>query len=464
MKRYLLIILFLGSMVSCKKDWLEAKPDAALVVPTTIQDLQALLNNTESPFNGRPTFNVSQDPIQEICSGDFIVKDITYNSLSSPTDRNAYIWGNDIYDNAQDHEGSWNLPYKRIFYTNIVIEGLEKIKPKNNTEQIAWNTAKGSALFLRAYSYFNIAELYTKAYSPTTLNEPSIPLRLNADFNEKSVRSTVGQTYAQIIQDLKAAADILVNELPNSSLNKYQPTNTAAYAMLARVYLAMEDYENAWFYANESLKRYNVLMDYKLLTALNTNTPFAKLNPEVIFQITLGDKSIFRTSRLIISQELHQSYHTDDLRLTGFFSKVAGEQTFKGSYDAGIRFFSGLATDELYLIRAEAYARKGKVTEAMQDLNTLMEKRWKAGFVPITATDAEDALRKILLERRKELCFRGIRFSDLKRLNRDPRFKVVLSRTVNGTTYTLPPDDPRYVLLLFPPNVINLTGMPQTVR
>jgi hypothetical protein len=124
-----------------------------------------------------------------------------------------------------------------------------------------------------------------------------------------------------------------------------------------------------------------------------------------------------------------------------------------------------LATDEIYLIRGECYARAGNKDAALTDLNTLMIKRWKNNgtWVPFTATDANDALGKILTERRKELCFRGTRWSDLRRSNKEAQFAITLTRVVNLQTYTLPPNDQRYVLPL-PPDVIRLTGMPQNPR
>jgi len=69
-------------------------------------------------------------------------------------------------------------------------------------------------------------------------------------------------------------------------------------------------------------------------------------------------------------------------------------------------------------------------------------------------------LNKILTERRKELLMRGLRWTDLRRLNKETAFATTLSRIVNGTTYTLPPNDPGYVFRI-PLSVINFTGIEQ---
>ncbi len=109
----------------------------------------------------------------------------------------------------------------------------------------------------------------------------------------------------------------------------------------------------------------------------------------------------------------------------------------------------------------------------MSDLNTLLKTRWNTNggttpYVNITAANADDALVKVLIERRKELLMRGsIRWMDLRRLNKDSRFRKDLSRTYTlntvSSTYSLPANDPRYTLLI-PQEVINNSKIAQNQR
>ena len=169
-------------------------------------------------------------------------------------------------------------------------------------------------------------------------------------------------------------------------------------------------------------------------------------------------------SRLIIDTILYKTYNTNDLRLQLFFKVSSGVNTYKGSYGGSSTFFNGLTTDELYLIRAECYARLNNKDAALSDLNALLVKRWKTGtFVPYTAASADEALKVILHERRKELIYRGLRWMDLRRLNQDSRFAAILQRNLNGIIYTLPPNDPKYVLPI-PDLVIQLSGIEQNAR
>ena len=107
------------------------------------------------------------------------------------------------------------------------------------------------------------------------------------------------------------------------------------------------------------------------------------------------------------------------------------------------------------MIKAECSARAGNVADAMTYLNTLLRKRYVTGtYVDKTAASADEALRIVLTERRKELLMHGQRWSDLRRLNKDPRFAKTITRVVKGQTYTLQPNSLQYTLPI-PDDVIS---------
>lgn len=464
---FLLIVIF----VSCKKNWLDVKPDLNLTNPKTIADYQAILDNT-SQSNGTSDmdFNSSQNALNELGSGDFYVRSDRWDAASY-LERNSYIWAQDIFG-TEENIGEWSLPYKRIFYSNIILEGIEKILPKNQKEQLEWNQVKGSALFFRAYNHYDVAQQFCKPYDKNTgKSDLGIPLRLQSDFNSVSLRATVEKTYNQIIEDLNQAKTLLPFLTPepgtDTVLYRVRPNVSAVNAMLARVYLSMAEYDSALLYANKSLQAYGTLMDYNLFSTTST-TPIGRCNKEVLFHNAMNTWILLTSSRLIVDSLLYRSYTTNDLRKDIFFRSVSGNITFKGSYARGSILFGGLAVDEMYFIRAECFARKGQVNEAMKDLNDLLRTRWKrlngvSTYVDATATTGNEALRMILTERRKELCFRGLRWADLRRLNREVQFAVTLIRVINGQTYTLLPNDNRYVLPI-PNEVVLITGIEQNPR
>ena len=119
---------------------------------------------------------------------------------------------------------------------------------------------------------------------------------------------------------------------------------------------------------------------------------------------------------------------------------------------------------EFYLTKAECLARNGSVTEAISTLNKLLITRYKTGsYTPVSVTDQQEALSIILLERRKELLFRGIRWTDLRRLNLEASTAVTIYRKLNGTSYKLEPNSPNYTLPVAD-DVIQLSNIPQNMR
>ena len=233
----------------------------------------------------------------------------------------------------------------------------------------------------------------------------------------------------------------------------------------------MRDYVNAGHYADLALRQKNTLMDYNTLVPVG-NPAISANNPEVLFVNHLAQTITLMTrTRMKIDSSLYQSYDNNDLRKVVFFKANTGINTgtyfFQASYYATYSpydVFNGLTTDEMYLIRAECVARAVNKDAALTDLNTLMVTRWKnsVAYPTITASDANDALTKILVERRKELVWRGIRWSDIRRLNLEGA-NITLVRIIGGVTYTLPPNDLRSVLLI-PQNEIDRSAIQQNPR
>lgn len=457
------------SFVSCKK-YLDIQRNSEVNPIATLEDCQFMLNNT-SLFNK----NYPSDGI--LSSDDFFVKQDAYQEVDvKQEDRDLYVWKvSAIRDLAQPQ---WQASYQIVYNTNLILEALEKISKEGNSDVATINKIRGEALFFRAFAFWQVAQLYTKPYSSTTAGtDPGIPLRLKSDINEKSDRGTVQQTYNKIIQDLQEAVSLL----PSSSNFPTLPNKAAAHAMLARIYLGMEDYSQALISANAALALNNQLMDYNGKSTTSW-TPFdPRFNEEVIFHSTTTDATYFLApwigygNRGLVNPELIGLYEINDLRKDVFFeenisdvdySTPNGDFRFTGNYEPSVSsdFFNGLAVDELYLIRAESYARTGNLPLAMKDVNDLLRTRWVSGtYIDKTASTETGALNIILTERRKELVMRGLRWTDLRRLNKDARFAKTLTRTILGVTYTLPPNDLRYTLLI-PSEEVNVGQIVQNTR
>ncbi len=449
---YLLAVCFLVLLsVGCKK-YLEKKSSTGITIPTTLYDLQALMDNSNDMNRQRtPTFG-------EASADEYFLLQSDYDGQTE-RDQDVYKWV--PYDNYR-WPNDWSYNYLPVYNADYCLEQLDKIN-KNNTNQTAWNNVKGSALFYRSYYFLQLAWTFSKAYDEdSSANDLGIPLRLSSDFNEVSVRASVQDTYDRIISDAKESIDYL----PNLPIQPFRPSKVAAYGLLARTYLSMRKYDSAFKYANLCLQIKSDLINYNgdadIIGPLNDpNAPFKLFNKETIFYTEMCfDVNVINVYYAKIDTVLYNTYANNDIRKIAFFTSYNGYQAFKGNYSQdNYAVFTGLATDEMFLIKAECSARKGDKVTALNDLNILLSKRFDTSFIPVVAIDAQDALRKILLERRKELTFRGLRFQDIKRLNKEGA-NIIPERKINGGIYKLPPNDNRYALPL-PKTVIDESGMAQ---
>jgi starch-binding outer membrane protein, SusD/RagB family len=444
----IILITLLLSLNSCT-DFLEAKPDKSLAIPSDkLQYLRLLAENNT-------VMNEYGPAASDVASDDIYIPETLWPALlqQQPSSANAYIWDKDIFNESDRTD--WANPYVMVFYSNLILDGLGKLKEEESSNQ--WQELKGSALFYRSYAFFNLLQTFSKAYHVNTAGtDLGIVLKLSTDINEKLPRSSVKESYDRILADLQEAIPLL----PDEPAYKTRPGRAAAMALLASIYLVQQEYEKALYFSEQVIAKKPGLMDFNNLNA-KVNYPVARDNPEVIFSSTMLGLSGMNATYGRVSPELYELYHDNDLRKQVFFKVQSDGSVFKGSYNGNSVKFNGLATDELYLISAECFARLDDPVLAAERLNTLLEKRWKTGtYVPISQKTSTEILKMALDERRKELCFRGKRWTDLKRLNLDPAYQKTLVRTVNGKTYTLPPGDKRYAFPI-PSKVVQLSGIAQ---
>lgn len=451
-----ILILFIGlfTALSCTDEFFEAKSDRSLVIPASIADLQAMVNNTGF-YEFFPSLSV-------IGVDDYYVFTEVWQSLTG-IPPNSYVWAADPYQGANVND--WNLRYRQILVTNTVLEEIEKITP-SASELNEWKSVKGQAMFHRAYNYYSLSQIFTLPYNIENASANlGLPLRLQSDIEAQVPRSSLQQTYDQILADLTGALPLLpAHEIPNNTVGKFRPSKCTGYALLSRIHLSIENYDLAGKYADSCLALYDVLIDYNSI-ANSTTYPIPQLNAEVLLHATLSNSSLNSpVTRNRVDTMLYAMYEENDLRKVLFFQPQAIGHTFRGSYNGSLSFFSGLATDEIFLNRAESRARLGDVAGAMADINTLLVNRYEENtYIPKTANSSSEALDIVLAERRKELLTRGLRWSDLRRLNQDPARATTVVRKLGDDVYELPPNDNRYAWPI-PDYEIEISGIEQNSR
>lgn len=446
-------VLLTGCLVSflgCEK-FLDEKTSKKLSIPTTLMDFQALLDdplgiNYSSPVSGA----VSAD--------DYYLTDTKWNDLAFQ-ERRMYTWEKDnLFESGFN---DWINVYNAIYVFNTALLGIDKI-PRTTVNAVEWDNIRGQALYCRGTSYLEGVIIWGLAYDNATAEiDLGMPLRLNTDFNEHSKRGSIRQTYELIIQDLKASVTLL----PMIPLSKFRPSKPAAYGLLARAYLSMRDYENAGKYADSCLSLRNDILDYNTISFTGTYPFNIDNNTEIIYFKGMKTLSIISGTMPIVLPESFDSYDLSDLRKQFFFKRNPDNTyRFRGDYGGDDGPFSGIATNEMFLIKAECLARSGKVLACMDVLNSLLIKRWNNAkvYVPYSVDNVAEALSVVLKERRKELIMRELRWMDIKRLNKEGA-NIILTRTLNNKIYELIPNDLKYALPI-PEDVISLSGMEQNRR
>lgn len=438
MKKYIILLaaVTLLSISSCRK-YVEI-PAVGVRALRYTTDYQNLLNNS-SVFEYSYSFPL-------ISSDDVGIENTTYQNTFNTTTANvqltsAYNWLFNRYTTDTETDGDWDRYYQQIMICNNVTDGV-MVSEQGTTA--AKQGIYAAAQVFRAYAYLNLVNLYAKPYNASTAStDAGVPLLLTADLFAKLNRATVAAVYAQITTDLTAALPYLP-DLPSYNSD---PSRAAAFAILAETALEMRDFTAAGNYADQALALKSTLTDLNTYAAAPATLPRKIANPETIFSKLIGGTSF---NNITLSTDLLTLLGTKDLRYTLFTglntaTAAYGRSSYRQNYtNEGV--YCGPNTPEMMLIKAESAARAGNPAGAVTLLNALRVKRFKpADYVALTANTADDALKLVIDERRRELFGRGFRWLDMRRLNQDAAFAKTYTRTFKGTTYTLAPNSNRYV-------------------
>lgn len=445
----LICITFVQLISGCEK-YLDIKSDNRLVTPNSLESFQQLLDEAN-------TMNYNTNSYGEASADDYFITDDTYLSLYVEA-RNKYIWQNFVYN----YDNDWARAYIPVYTSNVVLDNINKVE-RTTRNYSEWDNIYGSALFYRAHSYLNTVWTYSKAYNVETAKDDlGIVLRVNSDLNVRSFRSTVEECYSRILIDLKQASE----KLPSKPFHVLRPSKGAAFGLLARTYLTMGNYEEAFAYADSVIQLSPELLDYRDIgiPSSPTENPFKRFNKETIFYSQMLGYSP-TLSLGYVDTILFELYSDDDLRKFLFFGEADnGYHQFRGAYSENTYLqFSGITSAEMYLIKAECEIRLNRINDGIKTINNLIEKRYRSDSNKLKGNlGKESLLEAVLLERRKELFFRGLRWSDIKRLNREGA-NIILKRVVEGKVFELQPNDNRFALPL-PDDVLKSTGIQQNPK
>lgn len=386
---------------------------------------------------------------------DNVVENANAYTSTKENKKTTYTWQREIeideYGNTLSNiNNSWEKMYEDVAVANYVIDFIDDAlgEPAEN------DYVKGEALFIRALSYFNLLNLYGQPYNASSANvDLGVPIRVDIGVEETYNRNTVAECYAQIEDDLTQAAALI--ESSGITKSKWHPNLATCNLLMSRVKLYQKQWDETITYANKVIAAAGV-------TKISASLPFiTEDNSEVLYSYYTAtpafpnENGAYRANKALVAL-----YDDADIRKEAFFSATddgSGKlfyQPKKYIRDTYTTLgFANFRVAEAYLNRAEAYAQKQDVANAVNDVKTLHSKRYSntSGVEYPTAADA--VISYVLTERRKELCFEDHhRWFDLRRMENRPEIKHTFTLInesavkVGTEVYTLLPNDLNYTL------------------
>jgi hypothetical protein len=335
--------------------------------------------------------------------------------------------------------------YERIKGCNAVLDYIDDaIGTQEERDRV-----KAEALAVRAYYYFQLVNLYGEPYSHNP-RANGVPLKLDSGIETDYVQTTVAAVYEQIITDLAEASRLMD---PLVIVRKdYHINQPAIHILLSRVYLHMERWEDCVREANKAFDQGIILVDTAATRMLAvTNGPYGEIlqavqnynNPEI--EWSFGSMAGGQHTAYTPNPEFIALFDPADVRYRYGFSFEGAPRFQTFVYKNGTPAQS-LRAAEAYLNRAEANAQLDNLTPAMADLNELRRHRI-VGYVNENIADKQTLIDALRLERRKEFCYEGFRWFDLRRYGMPAiqhRYKHEPGNPV--VVYTLQEKDPMYTL------------------
>lgn len=445
MKKVFYLALFSMALFSCDDSDIDFKPHDAFGADLTFEDKA----DFESAVRG--AYLYLQDGFGYM--GEFIIDSevMTDNVIYSPqgrgTNLDGYRWQSSPNSPHFDYfEGS----YQSSEMASQVINNLDNLPDGPDKDNF-----EGEARFLRALNHFDLVRSYSKIPTQSADAAGSFGVYYLSTYEPfaKPARGTVTETYQKILDDLLIAKD-KINQ--DNDVTKGRAGKSAVYALLARVYLYLGDYQNVLTYGQLAISNASGTMNtiasgttfVNLWNDANVNGVLFKIRAENTDGVTPG--TVFlqgsasnRKSEYVVAKEFFDLFTPTtpgvvDVRKAAYTatSNYAGK-TYNHviKYDgrtgapANLVDIKVLRIEEVYLSMAEAqYKINGG---GLNFLDVVRSKR----YTPfVSGNETGQALwDAIMKERRLELAFEFDRFFTLKRLALPMDRSAINGHFSNGT-------------------------------
>ncbi len=406
MKKYIYTILLFAIALftySCSDDSLETAPTDSVAGPVifaTVDGAQVAMNGVYrmlytsgwSESNTHQNFGIMSTKMFTSLMGEDFLQDAMGN---------GWFYFDYRFDVRSRYTSSgwrsyatWNFYYTLISNVNYIIAQEEEIE--GDPAEI--NHIMAQALTMRAYSYFNLIQIFQQTYKGNE-SKPGVPLYTEPTTaqSEGKGRGTVEEVYAQINQDLENAIEkfsVKDYQLHKSHLDYYM-----ANAIKANVALVQNKWGEAATLAKEALSKPGLAMisgDDLLSGFNNRNLKNVMWASEIIADQSGIYASFFahmdaradryaRSSRKCIYNWLYDRIPANDDRKKWWNGPTDGGTNDTKPYNQVKFRYSEIDTDlgdyifmraeEMQLVLAEALCKDSKFAEAKTALGDLMKLR-----------------------------------------------------------------------------------------
>ena len=411
MKKILVLGVSLLALAGCSKMLEDIRPKHAIPAETvTVDDLDKLTNGL--------LYQMENYAVSAWTDGDYLAE----NFSPGPGFDYADVHSDTEATSSATAKSRWQAAFTRINSQN------EVLKTANGAAEggEAVERAKGTALFCRAWTYF---QLVIRFGNVPVLNEPTMEI----------VPISPESKVWELIE-----ADLLEAEKHLSAFTSYAyPSDEACWALLAKVYLWRGNKTEAINYADKVLA--NKAFQFK-----NTSNDYASLfingtsNPELIFALS----NLRNTSQLRIFEKMNDTDGSFNYSMeTGLRSSLFADADVAGVSKSGdirlqptynpaedrriIKFPNGgenmgqfisnpdasqspivlFRLSDIYLTKAEA---QGNTSDGLATMKKYMENRYETVTLPTTMS-AADFRELVLDENQREFYAEGRRWFDIKR-------------------------------------------------
>lgn len=433
------LFLSISLFVSCDLEELPENVD--IVGPTSLADLESLLNagynNLGWPLGGNAQLYAE-------INGDNVDGPGGLNSDETEIyNRSTSFFNNTVRDNM--YRGFYRIALDANVVLNQIETNLDAIGVDASNARV--QEMKGEALLLRAIAHFEVSRFMS--HSPGYSSDNShlgIQYIKAIDNAIGQTRGTVAENYSDIVSDLTEAESLLST---TNSKNSNYANKAAAQAYLAKVYFQAgfgpdlstsgSNYQMAFNYADAALTSTSAAFDTNLYQGgvdgtdrfagnLDGNNNTESPNVETIFGIVSestanskgGTFQRFRNDLAIsnttirIMQDFYNSIPSTDKR-KDLLEEIDGEY-FLSKFNKAIFHVPLVHYTEILLIRAEAAAEINNLMQAVDDINMILE---RAGLSTISGLSQDQLINLAREQRRIELLGEGNRVNDLKRIGVD---------------------------------------------